>query len=195
MNEIYVVRHGETDANRNYIVQGRMDNPLNEYGKSQAFHTGQYFKTNDIKFDLILSSPLKRSFETARLIQQGMQTSKPIIVHQDLIERNFGDYDGQKITDDYTDLIKRGAIPHLEKNDVLEKRVMGALKEICTKYPNRRLLIVTHSHVIKALLVNLLPDFTYRSFLFNCSVNILNYKYRKFEVIESNINPLIEKTK
>lgn len=189
MNEIYLVRHAETDANRNYVVQGRMDNPLNEFGKSQAFETGKYFAKNKMRFDLVLSSPLKRAFETARIINQAMKTSKPIIVHQDLIERNFGDYDGQKITDEYADLIKRGTIPNMEQNPVLEKRVVAALKDICKQYPNKKLLIITHSHVIKALLVQIVPDFTYMSYLFNCSVNRIEYKNRRFRAIEHNINP------
>ncbi len=194
MNEIYLVRHGETDANRNYIVQGRMDNPLNEYGKTQAFDTGIYFAKNHIQVDLVLSSPLKRAFETARIMKQAMKSSKPIIVHHDLIERNFGDYDGQKITDEYADLIKHGSIPNMEQNLDLEKRIVNALKDICRQYPNRKLLIVTHSHVIKALLVHLVPDFTYTSYLFNCSINHVLYKNRKFTTIKHNINPFEEKT-
>jgi len=193
LNEIYLVRHGETDANRNYVVQGRMDNPLNAFGKSQAFETGKYFAKHNMKFDLVISSPLKRAFETARIINQAMMTNKPIIVHQDLIERNFGDYDGQKINDEYADLIRHGKIPNMELNPVLEKRIVSALKDICRQYPNKKLLIVTHSHVIKAMLVNLVEGFDYASFLFNCSINHLSYKSRKFTSIEHNINPFEEK--
>ncbi|MBU1144699.1 MAG: histidine phosphatase family protein [Firmicutes bacterium] len=192
MNEIILVRHGETDANRNYVVQGRMDNPLNEFGESQAIKTGKYFKKNQEKFDLVISSPLKRAFNTARLIIQEMDLKKPIIVHQNLIERNFGDYDGQKIDEDYSDLIKRGTIPHMEQNPELEKRVFAALKDICEQYPNKRLLIVTHSHVIKSILVHLVKEFTYTSFLSNCSINYLSYKNKMFKVNQFNINPLVE---
>jgi len=170
-----------------------MDNPLNEFGKKQAHDTGVYFISKNIHFDLVISSPLKRAFETAKIINQAMRASKPIIVHQDLIERNFGDYDGQKITDEYADLIKRGTIPHMEQNPDLEARIFTALKELCKKYPNKKLLIVTHSHVIKAVLVHLVPDFTYNSYLFNCSINHLLYKSRDFQSIEHNINPFEEK--
>ncbi|MGD9909610.1 MAG: histidine phosphatase family protein [Candidatus Izemoplasmatales bacterium] len=194
MNEIYLVRHGETDANKNYIVQGRMDNPLNDWGKKQAYQAGEYFKNHGIVVNFVITSPLKRAFDTAKIMTQAMRSTKPIIVHQDLIERNFGEYDGQKINDEYADLIKHGAIPHMEQNDVLEKRIIHALKDICRQYPNKKLLVVTHSHVIKALLVNLVPDFTYTSFLFNCSINHVVYKNRKFSVLEHNINPFGGKT-
>jgi len=194
MNEIYLVRHAETNANRNYVVQGRMDNPLNEFGKHQTLLTGEYFRKHHIKVDLVISSPLKRAFETAKLMTQAMHLPKPIIIHHDLIERNFGDYDGQKINDEYADLIKHGAIPNMEQNDVLEKRIVRALKDICRQYPNKKLLVVTHSHVIKALLVHLVPDFNYTSYLFNCSINRVLYKNRKFGIMEYNINPFEEKT-
>jgi len=92
MTEIYLLRHAETDANKNYIVQGRMDNPINETGIKQAIDTGKYLKQLNIDFDLVISSPLKRAYKTATLINHGMVRSRPIIIDRNLIERNFGDY-------------------------------------------------------------------------------------------------------
>jgi len=189
MNELILIRHAETDANRNYVVQGRFDNPLNEYGIKQALETGMFLRSRNEKFDLVFSSPLKRAFNTAKLLMQGMQKTKPIIVHQNLIERNFGDYDGQKITDEYADLIRKGNIPNMEQNGDLELRVFNTLREICEKYPNKRILIVTHSHVIKAILVRLVPGFNYASYLANCSVNYINYNNGEFSVVKYNISP------
>ncbi|HOP56571.1 MAG TPA: histidine phosphatase family protein [Bacillota bacterium] len=190
MNELILIRHGETDANRNYVVQGRFDNPLNEYGMKQALETGKFLRQRKEKIDLVFSSPLKRAFMTARLILEGMQTKKSIIVHQNLIERNFGDYDGQKITDEYADLIKHGTIPNMEKNEDLELRVFETLQEICEKYPGKKIMVVTHSHVIKAILVRLVPGFTYASYLSNCSINYLRYSNGEFFVRKYNISPI-----
>ncbi|HOW38587.1 MAG TPA: phosphoglycerate mutase family protein, partial [Bacillota bacterium] len=64
MNTICLMRHGETDANKKFIVQGRMDNPLNDYGRFQAKRTGEYLVRNHEEFDLVVSSPLKRAYET-----------------------------------------------------------------------------------------------------------------------------------
>lgn len=190
MNEIYLIRHGETDANKNYIVQGRMDNPLNQEGLNQAKQAGIFLKKNGYCFDLVLSSPLKRAFQTAKGILQAMEVSKPIIVHQHLIERNFGDYDGQKIDEEYVDLIKRGLIPNMETNEVLEKRAFETLRDIVEKYPDRTLLIVTHSHFIKAILVHLIKDFEYQDYLNNCSIHHLKYDGTMFNVTTFNQNPL-----
>jgi uncharacterized phosphatase len=190
MNDIFLMRHAETQANKNFIVQGRMDNPLNTDGESQAIKVGEYFKEHNINFDLIISSPLKRAYRTASLITRGMVLAHPILIDKELIERNFGDYDGKEINDDYYYLIKRGLVPNMETNTVLEGRVFKALKDICDRYEEKRLLIVTHSHVIKAILTKLVPEFTYQSTLYNCSLNHLQYDDGVFKVIDYNLNVL-----
>lgn len=190
MNTICLVRHGETDANKNFIVQGRMDNPLNAHGRYQAKETGKYLKDNHEWFDVYVSSPLRRAFETARIIAHELDQAKPIFTHSDLTERNFGAYDGKKIDESYSKLILSGEIPDMEKNHELEDRVMGAMKDICAKHPDKNILIVAHSHTIKALLVQLLPGFTYISYLANCSLNYLTYEDGTFTVLKHNVNPL-----
>lgn len=185
-----MIRHGETDANSKLIVQGHIDNPLNENGKAQARKTGAYLKKNHEEFDLIFSSPLKRAYDTARTIAAEYGSNKPILIHSNLIERNFGDYDGKKIDETYSKLVNTDQIPNMEKNHDLETRVMGALKEICERYPDKKILVVVHSHVIKSVLVHLLPEFTYTSYLFNCSMNYLSYDQGVFKLLAYNINPL-----
>lgn len=194
MNDIILMRHAQTEANRNFIVQGRMDNPLNRDGIDQAFKAGIYLKEHNIGFDMVFSSPLKRARLTAELVTKGMMDKHPIVLDKGLIERNFGDYDGKEINDDYYYMIKRGLVPNMEVNEVLEARVCSALIDICKKYPDKRLLIVTHSHVIKAVLTQLVDDFTYSSQLHNCSLNHIIFEQDKLRVIDYNINPL-ESTK
>jgi len=194
MNDIILMRHAQTEANKNFIVQGRMDNPLNEDGIRQAYKTGVYFKENKISFDMVISSPLKRAYITTELVNKGMVLRRPIVLDKGLIERNFGDYDGKEINDDYYWMIKRGLVPNMETNEVLEKRVYDALTDICRKYPNKKLLIVTHSHVIKAVLTKLVPDFTWKSQLHNCSLNHLIFDDKDIKVVDYNINPLEIKT-
>ena len=190
MNDIILMRHGQTNANKNFIVQGRMDNLLNKDGIRQAYRTGQYFLNNDVEFDMVISSPLKRAFTTAELVNKGMLMKRPIVLDKGLIERNFGDYDGKEINDDYYYMIKRGLVPNMETNEVLENRVYTSLMDICKKYPDKKLLIVTHSHVIKALLTKLIDNFTWKDQLYNCSLNHLTFENGTLEVLDYNKNPL-----
>jgi len=68
--------------------------------------------------------------------------------------------------------------------------VEAALRGICEDHPGKRILAVVHSHVIKSVLVRLLPGFRYSSYLFNCSLNFLSYENGVFTVLAHNVNPL-----
>lgn len=190
MNTIVLMRHGETDANRNTIVQGRTDNPLNAEGRAQARKTGLFLAQRREVFDLVVSSPLSRALESARLVVSGFPVSQEVRVIPELTERHFGDYDGKKLDEEYFRLVNSDAIPHMEKNAVLEARVDAALRAVCEANPGTRILAVVHSHVIKSVLVRLLPGFRYSSYLFNCSLNYLSYENGVFTVLAHNVNPL-----
>jgi bisphosphoglycerate-dependent phosphoglycerate mutase len=56
---VYLVRHGETDANREGIIQGQMDTPLNNRGEQQAKLVGEALRS--IPFDTAYSSDLARA--------------------------------------------------------------------------------------------------------------------------------------
>lgn len=63
------VRHGETEANREGIIQGSgCDFPLTEKGVSGAVMTGQALRDAEIKWDFVCSSPLLRAYRTATII-------------------------------------------------------------------------------------------------------------------------------
>ena len=65
--ELYIIRHGETDWNKEKRLQGRSDTELNEYGIELAEITADALK--DVTFDRIYSSPLKRAYRTAEIIR------------------------------------------------------------------------------------------------------------------------------
>ena len=97
---ITFVRHGQTDANLNHIWQGWTDNELNETGRSQAAAAAEQLKAE--KYDVIVSSPLKRAAETAETIAKtlGMEVE----YDDDLKEQYYGDWEGrsaQELMDEY----------------------------------------------------------------------------------------------
>ena len=77
MNKIYVVRHGETDWNKNGICQGKTNISLNENGIAQAKVLKDKINVNLI--DICYVSPLNRTIETAKII-----TNKPSITNSQL---------------------------------------------------------------------------------------------------------------
>ena len=79
---IYFVRHGESEANVKAVFAGQKENsPLTEKGREQALATAKEIKKEELKINRIISSPLKRSFETAKIIAEeiGFDSSKIVI--------------------------------------------------------------------------------------------------------------------
>jgi probable phosphoglycerate mutase len=85
-----LIRHCETDHNRDGLVQGRSDPPLNEVGQLQAARLAARFR--DLPFDAIFSSPLRRAVETAGTM--AVAQGKPVEVVPDLVELDVGQMDG-----------------------------------------------------------------------------------------------------
>ena len=167
---IYIVRHGQTDWNKIGKNQGQTDIPLNEVGISQAYEVKE--KLKDIKFDIVFSSPLKRAFETAKII-----AGNNVIVDDRLIERGNGLLEG-KTKDEMIEIIEKEKIDMTDiDNDKfgiesirhLQERVDNFLNEITSKYKDKNILIVTHAGAI----INMVQYFEHSSehrVLKNCEV-------------------------
>ncbi len=89
---LYIIRHGKTDWNAEYRLQGRTDISLNDDGRKMAMMAAK--KYAHINFDVCYSSPLARAQETAKLLLSGRNV--PIITDERLIEMCFGEFEGQK---------------------------------------------------------------------------------------------------
>ncbi len=85
---VYLIRHGETEWARDGRHTGRTDIPLTETGRTQAGFLLPIF--DEVSFSLILSSPLQRALDTARLAGLGNRVE----LVPDLMEWDYGDYEG-----------------------------------------------------------------------------------------------------
>ncbi len=88
--QIYVIRHGETEWNKEEIFRGRKDIPLNETGKRQAEWVGFYF--SEKRIDRLVSSPLARAMQTAEPI--GKATGAAVEPMEEFTDINFGIWEG-----------------------------------------------------------------------------------------------------
>jgi broad specificity phosphatase PhoE len=90
---LFVLRHGETEANKKGVFRGIEDFPLDEGGKQDAEQLGRYLKSNaDIK--ILACSPLKRSKETAAIIAKILGI-KDVHVDPKLLPWNLGALAGE----------------------------------------------------------------------------------------------------
>lgn len=188
MTDITLVRHGETDWNKKRIIQGRFDIPLNETGMEQAIRTAKNFSKDS--FDHIFCTPLIRTKQTALIIAKNIHFSDPVKIVDELIERDFGQADGKNI-DEYYPRVLRGEIPDMETHEAIEHRVITALKTLAKTHPEQKLLVVCHSHVIKAALVALdAKKYSYSTHLQNGSITnlVFNQEEDRFTLDRVNYN-------
>ncbi len=94
----WFMRHGETDWNRDGLIQGRTDVPLNAEGLAQARAAAGVFAGRGIT--AIRCSPLRRAHDTAMIV--GETLGVPVEVVTDLREANFGVQEGKPMGDWFT---------------------------------------------------------------------------------------------
>ena len=92
---ILLIRHGQTAANRDALLVGRIDPPLTELGEAQAERLGERLQGSNPSF--ILSSPLSRARQTADAI--AVSTGLTVEIEDRLVEMNYGEWDGTPIAD------------------------------------------------------------------------------------------------
>ena len=82
--KIYVIRHAETNSNKNGIA-GDIEEDINETGVKQCIEARE--KIKDLKLDLIISSPAKRTRHVTEIININ---NVPVISDERIIERDLG---------------------------------------------------------------------------------------------------------
>lgn len=143
--EIALVRHGQTDYNRDERLQGSSDIPLNETGIEQALEAARLLA--DESWDGVASSPLLRASVTADII--AAELGLDIVGrYSSLVERAYGEAEGltkeeavERFGDDW---------PGQESFDDLQRRAIAAIDEVASANPVDALVIVAHGTLIRA---------------------------------------------
>jgi probable phosphoglycerate mutase len=160
MSRLWVVRHGETDWNRERRMQGHVDVPLNETGRDQARDTAERLAQRfaDEAPPAIYTSDLRRAAQTALAIGRALQV-RPHVARK-LRERAFGLVEGKtfaELAESYPDEVrayrregKKDAIPGAEPYAEFVERCLRALRAIARR--EERAIVVTHGGLIKVVL-------------------------------------------
>ena len=85
---VYFARHGESTLGAQNLICGATDAPLTEKGRAQAEKLAEDILAENRKIDCILSSPLKRAYETAEIV--GEKLKIPVKTDARLREQDFG---------------------------------------------------------------------------------------------------------
>lgn len=144
-----LLRHGQTDWNVDFRLQGVTDIPLNATGVEQANRAAEAIVASD--WDLLLSSPLSRALDTAKIISQRTGLRAPE-TEELLLERAFGEAEGlthQQWKERYANL---KVLPGGESLDELEIRVKLLLAAMAARYEGKRVLAVSHGALIRKII-------------------------------------------
>ena len=191
MTRVYLIRHGQTEWNRQLIFRGRADISLSEEGFRQAGALAE--RLSEEHLAAVYCSPLIRAFATAEC----MANSRGLRPRQvdGLTDMDYGAWEGQQhehIKQQYPDLYARWqAEPHSvrpPKGETLaevRQRATSALNEIVVHQEDTTVAVVSHRVVNKLLLcaaLGLGDDAFWRIRQDTCCVNVLEYEGNRITV-------------
>lgn len=181
MNEVYIVRHGETDWNVLGQWQGNTDIPLNENGLRDAYTLKE--KLSHISFDLCFSSHLQRASKTASILVEGKEIDVTLV--RDFQEMGFGPLEGKRKEDfplETQESLKKVYFnktkddyfhyqfhPEVNPPIFIFEKVQSAFQQILSQHQNKKILIVSHAGILR-LFLNYFDYQQYQSWdIKNCS--------------------------
>lgn len=162
MRKLVLFRHGETDLNREHLVQGVSDPPLNEFGIEQAKELALRLK--ELGISQIISSDLKRAHQTAIIVAE--MNGCPVVTYNELREQNYGRIEQQPISQvrqKYADICSimddinhpmtnTVRFPDAESRLEVFARASGKLDAIMSISADNCIGVSTHSGVILSLM-------------------------------------------
>jgi broad specificity phosphatase PhoE len=151
---LLLVRHGETDWNREGRWQGHSDTALNEEGRRQARELAEQLAGVDV----VYSSDLARAQETAEIVAE--RHGLEVRPDPRLRERGFGAWEGlssAEIERDFTEAHARwksgegfGA-EDAEPFDTFAARIHAFLEDVLRKHPSENVLVIAHGGSIRVI--------------------------------------------
>ncbi|MEG1413109.1 MAG: alpha-ribazole phosphatase [Acidaminococcaceae bacterium] len=158
MKNIYLIRHGQTAANKIFRFQGHADNPLNQEGLEQAAQLGEYLQ--NLPLSAIYASDLTRAVQTATPLAKVHKL--PITTVPALREINFGQWEGKTYEEikalwpqEIEEFFRKPSSVQIvggESFSTVQQRAWQALTEIiATQAEDTNIAIVSHGGTIRTL--------------------------------------------
>lgn len=163
---VYLIRHGQTEANLMRIIQGQTNTPLTETGFFQVRKAAEYFNGKNIT--AMYASPLGRTMQTAKIIAAAANfNTSDIICMDELMEINLAPWVGKQVDELIKDETKSGYKVYKTQPELfnaadgeniwdVKKRMFDAFWKIVRIHPDdSHIVIVSHSVAIRSLLLAL----------------------------------------
>jgi len=196
MTRIILVRHGQTEWNREERFRGRAQVPLNETGLIQAEATGRRIAA-EWRPKAIYSSPLSRAIKTAEVIARHFDL--PVQVHPGLTDIDYGQWEGltpdevrklsPKMIDDWFNTPDSTRIPDGETLSDVRARAMETINEIVAHHEGQSIVVVGHTVINRIILLGVLGlsnDRFWRLRQDTCAMNCIEADMCDFTLVSLN---------
>lgn len=161
VTDLYIARHGQTKWNVEHRIQGKSDSPLTNLGVRQASQLGK--RLSKVDLEVIYSSSSQRALKTADLINRDQKVKAPLHVEDDLMEISLGEWEGM-LRSEVDELYPR--LQNVYFNNPSEfrpvgdgetfiqvkNRVLPFINMILDSNKGRKILVVTHTAIVKLIL-------------------------------------------
>lgn len=153
------VRHGESVGNLENRFQGQADYPLTDTGRAQAKALANFWKSENINFDLCLTSPLIRAHETAKIVSAVL--SAPLEIDPLWTEMDNGQFSGMRIEEIERVERPRFTTPYTRYGETGESRLevflraSRGIQSILDRAPGRY-LVVAHGGILNMAMYSIL---------------------------------------
>ena len=151
---VCIIRHGETDWNKEGRIQGQTDIPLNDTGRAQAL--AMAYNCAHFQFSALFSSDLARAVQTATALAQREQLE--ISTLPQLRERHYGLFQGLTKTeaslrfhDAYALYLARDVRYNFETGESLSafaQRVLDVFEQLVKHHSNQQIAVISHAGVL-----------------------------------------------
>lgn len=195
MFRLILVRHGECQGNTENRFRGRSDFPLNETGLYQAEEVAEALSGFDVR--AVYTSPLQRSFQTARTIAKKHDLHP--VPEEGINNIRLGPWEGQpkdEIRDTFPEqwaIWKENPealeLENAEKLSDVQLRSLEAVQKIYQTHREGSVVLVSHRGVIKPLLAGLLEiasPYFWKLHIDTCAYSVVAFNYNTFMLMEHN---------
>jgi broad specificity phosphatase PhoE len=200
MLEILLIRHGQTDWNRDRRIMGRKPVPLNKTGRAEARALARALK--GVPIDAIYTSPVLRAVETARHLRSGRKTAvrhAPEMAEIDYgrwIGKTFEEVIPEKAFRVYHRTPLKAQAPGGEHMKEVFGRTIAFVEWLRKRHKRGRIAVVSHADVIKTVLVHYLGmdyDHLLKLRIDNVSISLLWFYQKRVRVMAVNALPVPHK--
>ncbi len=201
---VYLVRHGESEGNRDGKFRGKADYPLTENGKRQAREVGEYLKSINSNIKVIYTSPMLRAYDTAKIIADiiGVKFMKD----KGFDNMDIGIWEGQK-----KEYIKKHfpkeweiwinnpeelKIEGMETIESVKNRVVKRMNELKEEHKDDTICVVTHRAILKPLvsgLIGIKSPFFWKIHIDNAALSVMEYRDKRGWILKQlNVNHYLQ---